>query len=206
MAGREVVSARRLLPVVRYVLPALFLLSFAHEKLELNPVSRYERMADGLFYYQIAQHVAAGEGLLTSVSLFGKGLRELPAPTTVQPLWPLVLGLSGRWIGLDRAAAWVPELLYFTALLLLYLLGNRIGRSLGAESIVSVRGTTVLDLGTVGFALLGSNAVFSAYTSKAYTEGLALSLLFGALLVLPAWDDRKLSARAALAGALAGLT
>ena len=51
MAGGDVVSVRRrLLPVVRYVLPALFLLAFAHEKLELNPVSRYERMADGLFY------------------------------------------------------------------------------------------------------------------------------------------------------------
>ncbi len=194
--------ARRL---ARYIIPMLLLLYFAHGKLALNPVSRYERMADGLFYYQIAQHVAAGEGLLTSVSLYGQGLRELPAPTTVQPLWPLILGWSGRWLGLDRASEWVPEFFYFTSLVLLYVLGNRIGRSYGAEALVSVRGVPVLDVGTVGMALLGSNAAFSAYTSKAYTEGLAFALLFGALVALPRSGVKRPVAYAGAAGLLAGL-
>jgi hypothetical protein len=190
---------------IRLVAPALLLLAFAHEKAGLDPVTRYERMGDGAFYYQIAQHVAAGEGLRTSVSLFGQGLRELPAPTSVQPLWPLLLGWSGRWLGLDRAAECVPETLYFVSLLLLYVWANRIARAVGSDVLLAIRGVPVLDVGAAAVALLGSNAVFSAYTSKAYSEGLAFALLLASLLALPAHASRHATARAALAGALAGL-
>ncbi len=189
----------------RYILPLLLLAFFAQAKLELNPQSRYERMSDGLFYYQIAEHVADGDGLLTSVSLYGQGLREMPSPTTVQPLWPLVMGLSARWIGLDRAAESLPELLYFVVLVLLYPLGNRVGRSLGGEILLAPRGIPLLDLGTLAVAILGSNSAFSAYTSKAYTEGLAFALLTASLLALPSPGGRRLVLRGALAGALAGL-
>lgn len=190
---------------LRRALPAALLVAFAAGKLALNPVAIDERRADGLFYYQIAQHVAAGEGLLTSVSLFGQGLRALPSPTSVQPLWPLLLGWTGRLVGLDRAAVGLPEGLYLLSLLLLYALANRIGRCLGAEVLVSLRGVPVVDLGAVAIAILGSNSVYRAYTSLPYSEGLALVLLFGALLLLPGPGSRRPLAGAALAGLLAGL-
>jgi hypothetical protein len=187
------------------ILPLILLFGFAAGALGRNPVALDERQADGLFYYQIAQHVAAGEGLLTSVSLFGQGLRELPATTTVQPLWPLLLGWTGRSVGLDRAAAGLPELFYLVSLILLYVLANRIGRCLGAEILASVRGVPVLDLGSVAVAILGANSVYRAYTSLAYSEGLAMTLLFGALLAMPGPGTRRVMARAGLAGLLAGL-
>jgi hypothetical protein len=115
--------------VLRRILPLILLVGFAAGALGRNPVALDERQADGLFYYQIAQHVAVGEGLLTSVSLFGQGMRELPSTTTVQPLWPLLLGWIGRSVGLDRAAAGLSELLYLVSLILLYALANRIGRA-----------------------------------------------------------------------------
>ena len=52
------------------VLPALILCFFDWEKTNLNPMSRRERQADGSYYFQIAQHVANGDGLRTSVARF----------------------------------------------------------------------------------------------------------------------------------------
>jgi hypothetical protein len=74
--------------VTRYLLPLLLVAYFAYGKLEFNPQSRFERWADGLYYYQVAQHVANGDGdgLVTSVSLYGQGLRDMPTPTNAQPL------------------------------------------------------------------------------------------------------------------------
>ena len=71
--------------LTRFALPALLLCCFAWEKANLNPTSSRERQADGIYYFQIAQHVANGDGLRTSVSLYGQGLRDMPAPATVQP-------------------------------------------------------------------------------------------------------------------------
>jgi hypothetical protein len=192
-------------PRLRYLLPGLLLVLFAFEKLDLEPTTRNERMADGIYYFQIAEHVADGDGLRTSVSLYGQGLRDMPSPATVQPLWPLVLGYSGRVLGMDRAAHWIPELLYFVSLILIYFVANRLGRALQARDLLSYHGGTLLDLGTLAIALLGSNAVYSAYTSKAYTEGLGFSLFFGCLLALPHVGLRRLLFRSAAAGALAGL-
>jgi hypothetical protein len=196
------VDVRRL---TRFALPALLLCCFAWEKANLNPTSSRERYADGIYYFEIAQHVANGDGLRTSVSLYGQGLRDMPAPATVQPLWPMVLGYTGRILGMDRAAHWVPEALYFASLVLLYLLANRLGACLGARDLIRHGGTTLLDLGTLAMAIFGSNAVFSAYTSKSYTEGLGFFLLFAALLALPVAATQRVLGRAAAAGALAGL-
>jgi hypothetical protein len=204
-AGHPSGGSRPTTAVLRRILPLILLVGFAAGALQRNPVALDERQADGLFYYQIAQNVAAGEGLLTGVSLFGQGLRELPSTTTVQPLWPLLLGWTGRSVGLDRAAAGLPELFYLVSLILLYVLANRIGRCLGAEILVSVRGVPVLDLGSVLVAILGANSVYRAYTSLAYSEGLAMTLLFGALLAMPGLETRRVMARAGLAGLLAGL-
>jgi hypothetical protein len=191
--------------LTRFALPVLLLCCFAWEKANLNPTSSLERYADGIYYFEIAQHVANGDGLRTSVSLYGQGLHDMPAPATVQPLWPLVLGYTGRIFGMERAATGVPEAFYFASLVLLYLLANRLGACLGARDLIRFRGATLLDLGTLAMAIFGRNAVFSAYTSKSYTEGLGFFLLFAALLALPVVATRRVLGRAAAAGALAGL-
>jgi hypothetical protein len=129
----------------------------------------------------------------------------MPAPATVQPLWPLVLGYTGSILGMERAGHWVPEAFYFASLVLLYLLANRLGACLGARDLIRFRGATLLDLGTLAIAIFGRNAVFSAYTSTSYTEGLGFFLLFAALLALPIAGTRRVLGRAAAAGALAGL-
>jgi hypothetical protein len=161
------VDVRRL---ARFALPALLLCVFAWEKANLNPTSSRERLADGIYYFQIAQHVADGDGL-----------------------------------GMDRAAHWVPEAFYFASLVLLYLLANRVGACLGARDLIHLHGATLVDLGTLAMAIFGSNAVYSGYTSKAYTEGLGFFLLFAALLALPIAATPRVLGRAAAAGALAGL-
>ena len=38
---------------------------------------------DGSYYMQVARHVAAGDGLLTSVCIYDQGLRTLPARTNI---------------------------------------------------------------------------------------------------------------------------
>ena len=195
-------DARRL---SRYVIPLLLLALFAFEKASLNPSTRNQRRSDGVYYFQIARHIADGDGLRTSVSLYGQGLRNMPSPATIQPLWPLVLGYAGRVLGMDRAAHLLPEAFYFGSLLLLYLLANQLGSAFGSRDLIRFRGITVLDLGTLAAAIFGVNAVFSAYTSMAYTEGLAFCLLFAALLALPTATSRRVLARAAVSGLLAGL-
>lgn len=190
---------------IRFAVPSLLLLVFLAQKLAFDPDPVGRNRQDAVFYYQVAEHVAAGEGLRTSVSLYNMGLRHLPAPTNIYPLWPLLLGWSGRWLGLERAAWLVPEILFFVDLVLLWALANRVGRALGGEVLLRLRARPVLDVGSAVATLFGANAVFFAYTSTPWTEGLAFALLFGSLLALaPAVTGPPLR-WAALAGALAGL-
>jgi hypothetical protein len=179
---------------------------FLFQKLGFDPVPVGHHRADGTFYYQVARHVAQGDGLVTSVSLYEQGLRGMPARTNIYPLWPLVLGGVGRLVGLDRAATLLPELLFFVDLLLLYVLACRTGRCLGAEVLLRIRGAPLVDVGHVAVLLLGSNAIFFAFTSLPWTEALAFCLLFAAPLALDrAQRSGRAPAWAALAGALAGL-
>lgn len=159
---------------------------------------------DGSTYFQIARHVAEGDGLRTSVSLYNQGLKTLPGPATVYPLWPLVLGLSGRVLGLERAAHLLPEVLYLVDLLLLYLLTNRLVRAWsGGPTRIAPRWP--VDVGHVAVLLLGLNPIFFRYSSLPYTDPLALGLAFAALLALPpAAGARHAALRATLAGVLAG--
>jgi hypothetical protein len=175
-------------------------------KIEFDPLPLGHSRSDAAYFYQIAQNVAEGAGLRTSVSLYHAGLRELPAPTPFYPLWPLLLGGVGRWIGLERAASLLPELLYVVDLALLFALANAVGRTLGGEVLVRVRGMPLLDLGTAAVLLLGTQAVFFGYTSTPWSDGLALGLLFGAPLALLPVARRPAPGWAALAGTLAGLS
>jgi hypothetical protein len=191
--------------VARALVLAAILLGFLNQKLAFDPEPIGHGRADGSFYTQVAQHVASGDGLRTSISLYNQGLRELPAPSTIYPLWPLVLGATGRVIGLSRAAWLVPEFLFFVDLLLLYAIANRLGGALGGSTWLRIRGVPLVDLGHVAVLLFGSNRMFFVHTSVPWTEGLAFALLFGSLLVLHEAARRSSVPWAAAAGALAGL-
>ena len=184
---------------------AAILLALLTQKLAFDPDPIGHGRADGTFYYQVAQHVASGDGLRTSVSLYNQGLRELPAPTTIYPLWPLVLGAAGRGIGLLRAAWLVPEILFFVDLLLLYGIANRLGSALGGSIWLRIRGVPLVDLGHVAVVLFGGNRMFFVHTSVPWTEGLVFALVFGSLLTVHEAARRSSVPWAAAAGALAGL-
>lgn len=161
---------------------------------------------DGDYYYQVARHVAEGDGLMTSVSLYHQGFRTLPHPTNIYPLWPLLLGHAGRIVPLPVAAAVLPEALFLVSLLLLYPLANRIlARLRGRPGPFLLDGGRVLDLGHAAVVLFGVNAVFFNFTSLPYTEGLGFALAFAALLALDRCASGRALGWAAVAGGSAAL-
>jgi hypothetical protein len=195
----------------------LVLLGLALLKLSFNPRPDSDVKADdGAYYYQIARNVAEGRGLTTNVSVFHHGFATLPHPITYYPLWVAMLGLAGRAIGLARAAQWLPEALYFTALLLLYALALRIGRVFDADGPpIAYRHTRVdwptrraaplpINLGHVAVLLFALNPVFFRFTSVPFTEALAFTALFGTMLLALGTIDRPSVAGALLTGLLAG--
>jgi len=184
-------------PLLLLILALLSALKVVHAP----PVDYYG--PDGSTYFQVARHVYEGDGLLTSVSLYHQGLKELPSPTTIYPLWPLVLGLAGRMLGLERAARLLPEVIYLLDLVLLYGLANRLALAWGhGEQRLFQRLPIVL--GHIVVLLLGLNLIFFRYSSLPYTDPLALGLTFGALLVLARQSESGSSWLAAASGALAG--
>lgn len=137
--------------------------------------------ADGSYYYQVARHVSEGDGLLTSVCLYNQGLRTLPTHTNIYPLWPLLLGLTGRVVPLPAAATVLPRLFYVGCLILLYALADRMcGR----------RGY----LPHAVIAVLGLQPLFFLASVYPYTDGMALFLTCAAILLL----DRALRSQAAV--------
>ena len=142
---------------------------------------------DGSYYFQVARHVAAGDGLVTSVCLYHQGLKHLPAKTNIYPLWPLLLGGAGRVIGVTTAARLLPRALFLIDLVLLYFLTLQI-------NAISFRG---FDIGHLVVLLFGCNLLFFSAASYPYTETLAFLLIFLALLMI----ERS----GAAAGALVGL-
>jgi len=181
---------------------AALLLTFAALKLVQTPPADYYG-PDGSTYFHIARHVAEGDGLVTSVSLYHQGIKHLPAPTTIYPLWPLTLGWAGHLIGVERAARLLPELLYLIDLALLYALARRLASAWGRPEGRLVPALP-LDLGHVAVLLLGLNPIFVRYSSLPYTEPLALGLTFGSLLLLDRHVVRGGLLAALLAGAFAG--
>lgn len=146
---------------------------------------------DGSLYMDVAQHTLAGDGLVTGLSLYHQGYPVLPHPTSVQPLWPMLLAAAGALMPLPVAAVWVPSLLWGVSLGLAFLWGRRVLPSL----LPSWRGVTaptqLLHGGHVVVAVLGLSWFFESYTSRPYTEGLSFALLFGSFLRAPGLVERR---------------
>ena len=150
---------------------------------------------DGSYYFQVARHVADGEGLLTSVCLYHQGLKRLPSKTNIYPLWPLLLGAVGRRTDLIAAAHWLPQLLAAIALVLLYVLTIAIARE---RQIAAA--DWPFDVGHIAVLVLASNPIFFAASTVPYTESLSFVMLFGALVAVGRDGNRG-----TLAGAFAAL-
>ena len=89
--------AKRFLP---YGLLLLILLAMLPLKARLD-FGLGPRAHDADYYYSIARHVSEGQGLQSNMSLYFQGFKSFPHRVTQSPVWPLSLGLAGRWLGMD---------------------------------------------------------------------------------------------------------
>lgn len=132
---------------------------------------------DGSYYFNIARHVARGHGLVSNLSIFHMGLEPLPQAVVTYPLLPLLMGWLGRAIGVERAAEWLPEALYWLSLVLCYCwLRGAARRSLGGPRWFAPAAAALV---TTWFAL---NPVYHWSSSRPYTESLGFVLVFLTLL------------------------
>ena len=157
---------------------------------------------DASFYFQIARHVANGEGFVTTVSLYHDGW-ILPSRTAIYPLWPLLLGYVGRAIGLERAADLLPRVFYVADLALLYLVARAAALRIGA--LWPVRRWWMPDTAHWIVAIFALAPTFVGATTHPYTEGLAFFFALLSLVALERFDRTRGTGAAALAGLCAGL-
>lgn len=156
---------------------------------------------DGAFYVNAARNVHEGVGLKTNVSMYHYGLLNLPAPShLIYPLWPLLMGYTGRAIGFFRAVDLLPKILYLLDLVLLYMLANAISKRMARSEPASL-----LTPAHWLVVLVGLNHMFFASTTFPYTEGLAFAFAFPVLLLLDRGSSRFGIVMGAAAGVSAGL-
>lgn len=157
---------------------------------------------DASYYFQIANHVARGHGFVTTVSLYHEGL-VLPSPSQIYPLWPLLLGYSGRAIGIVPAANLLPPLFYVLSLVLLYLLSRSVAAHAGR-----LRWSNrwyIPDAAHLIVALFGVNLSYFGATTHPYTEGLSFTLAFASFVALERFVCTRAMPWALAAGLTAGL-
>ncbi|HUP64018.1 MAG TPA: hypothetical protein VM557_01895 [Thermoanaerobaculia bacterium] len=188
----------------RWAILGAILLALLPLKVVTAPADGPYRL-DASYYFQIARHVANGDGLLTSVSLYHQGLDPLPAQARIYPLWPFLLGVAGRFVGLAAAATFLPPLLYFISLVLLYELCWRLWRSMDPDALPLLPGPVPLDAGHLVVAAFATNPIFFMATTDPYTEALAFTLAFGALLAVDDAARKEQPITGFAAGLLAGL-
>lgn len=190
---------------VRMGVLCCLLLGFLVLKLLYNPYPVGDFGYDGSFYYQIARHVSEGHGLLTSVSLYHQGIMALPQPSTIYPIWPLVLGAGGALIGLENAARILPEIFFLFSLVILYFLTNVLVRLVRPTVENGDMTSTWVDIGHWAVILFGCNHTFFRFTSLPYTEALAFSFGFAAFLALVKFAPGPSIGWGVVAGTLASL-
>jgi hypothetical protein len=157
---------------------------------------------DASYYFQLARHVMRGDGLVTTVSLYHEGW-VAPAKTFIYPLWPLILGYTGRILGLERAADLLPRLFYVVDLVLLYLLAMRIAVRFGG---LRMSGRWwIPDSAHWVVLIFGLAPRYFGATTHPYTEGLGFAMAFASLLALERYERTRGIGAVALSGAFAGL-
>lgn len=169
--------------VVAIAIPAL--------QAKLARLGSFATGPDGSLYMDVAHHLLAGDGLVTNLSLYHQGYTYLPHPTSVQPLWPVLLAAAGKVMPLTTAAVAVPTALWVLSLALGFVWGRRLAPNL----LPVVQGWRapdgLLHGGHVVLALLALAPDFASFTSRPYTEGISFSLLFGCLLRAPGLFERR---------------
>lgn len=139
---------------------------------------------DGGYYAEVARHVRDGLGLVSHEALYHLGNAEFPYPTSIYPLWPLLLGYTARIFELGALSHWLPLLLSFTALIAGFLLGRRLWpEPMLPQLVPAFHGGHLLVL------MLGLQHDFVYFSSLPYTEPLSWTLLFGFLYRLLRLDD-----------------
>lgn len=145
---------------------------------------------DGGLYTDVARHVRDGDGLTTSMSVYNFGYEYFPHPTSVYPLWPLLLGYTARVVPLTTAAHFLPLAFYFATLVTAFVYGKRTWPEPLLPSF-----HPALHGGHVVAAVMAFSKPFIFFTALPYTEGVSWMLFFGWLARLarrggspdPAW-------------------
>ncbi|MDG2305631.1 MAG: hypothetical protein P8R42_13500 [Candidatus Binatia bacterium] len=189
---------------MRLALLALIVLGGVGVKLAAWPAPVGHHALDGSNYYQVAGHVAAGDGLQTRLSLYHQGFQSFPHASNIYPLWPLLLGHTARIVDLATAAVALPVALYGLSLVLLYGLANRLAVAFSGGNDVSWSRAPNLTVGHVAALLFALNPVFFRHTSLPYAEGLVYATTFASLLAVDKTRERASLSWAFIAGVLAG--
>lgn len=156
---------------------------------------------DGAYYLEVARNVRDAAGLVSWISMYHAGVESFPYPTPIYPLWPLLLGYVGRVVPIEGAAAWLPTLLSFGAVVLL----ARHARALWPRPLLPDL-WDVPDAGHLAVLVFGFNPLFLEFSSQPYTEALGFFVLFWTLeRARPLFAGDAGFARAVEVGAYAGL-
>ena len=133
-----------------------------------------EMGVDGGYYLDIAMHVRDGDGLVSDVSLYHSGFPSFPHATPIYPLWPWLLGLTGRVVDITVAAHWLPFALWLGALAGAWALGRRLLAS-------GLLGIPWLHGGHLFLLTVGTQRELARFINRPYTEGVSYAVLFAAL-------------------------
>jgi hypothetical protein len=129
---------------------------------------------DGGLYFDVAQNLQAGRGLTIDASIYHHGFRFFPHPTSLYPLWPMVLSVALSVLSTQAAATTFPMALSLLALALAWVWGRRIlpppALPLGLHG------------GHLALAIFGLHLDFAQFCTTPNTESLAFLLLFASLL------------------------
>ena len=164
-------------------LPIAFFLGFLAWKLPhlQDAIQAGKTGPDGGYYLNLALHVREGQGFKTSVSPFNQGLPYFPHPSSVYPLWPLLLGYLGRFMDIFLAAHIVPAILHALAVILAFFVGNNLFP--GQRFDIIPNRITIVP-GYLLAYLFAFNPLLDRFTVLPYTEGLAWCLILGLFLRL----------------------
>lgn len=150
---------------------------------------------DGGLYTDFAQHILAGEGITTNVSLYHRAFTSFPHHDSIQPLWPLVYAAGAAVSSIAVASVWLPTIFWVLSLLFAFAWARRVLPTPFSPRVPGFGAGHVLVL------VLALHGLYFIHTSRPYTEGFAYALLFVFL-----WRSPKLFAALDVkAGAEVGL-